>query len=390
MFFNLGHKKDAHQRWPHTVRLTSTFILEMDEGWTELETKEFKIMYKGYLDFKDLGQELEKLSSTSPIKETGNFLAFIVHHNEKVSVLQPEERTTPLFYQDEPDFFHMTNLSKKPEHFTLMRNEWLEITPEGRASIQSFHPCESPPLYEKSEDEVLQELNNYLNKKIRHFFKLQAGANFKLFHSRGADTSTLYAYILKNNFDVEIIQGEHKGPGVFYDNFKKYLNSTWNYQQIHHWSRPCILISGAHGDEMLLRTPLSATLLLSLVGARPLSLIKKRPKGYNSQYLMRKNNRPELKRAQRRGLVKRIFKSFDRNELYDELKFYMLDDYQHWHLGHTLTYTPFKDIHLLRILLQGPVHLWQKQFTDAYVNKKLIEMNSSELLNQMSSSKNQN
>jgi hypothetical protein len=36
------------------------------------------------------------------------------------------------------------------------------------------------------------------------------------------------------------------------------IKKYWGYRQIHHWQMPCVLASGAPGDEFMLRSPTTA------------------------------------------------------------------------------------------------------------------------------------
>jgi hypothetical protein len=388
MFFRLADKKDDNRKWPHSFQLTSRYLLETDEGWNIEQTSNGKIVYKGYQEFADLKEVLKNLNNKIPFKGPGNFLAFLVQNDETVYILHPEERTCPIYYSIFSQNIEVSNLNPQNYHNCLMRDEFMVIKSNSKLSIEPFLPCEASPIVKKSEEEVIHELNSYVDKKIIHFFKMYSGTDSWLYHSRGADTTTLYSYVLKNKLPINIIKSEHKEETPFYKEFKDELNLSWNYRQIHHWAKPSILLSGANGDETLLRNPLSGALLLSLAGINPLKLLKNNASKYNSRYLLLEKNKKMLRLGNQRGKIKRMFKKTDRDFFYDELKFYMLDDHQHWHLGNTLTYTPFKDIHLLRIFLQAPKETWEKQFTDAYLNKKIIEINAPELLSEMTAGKN--
>ena len=50
----------------------------------------------------------------------------------------------------------------------------------------------------------------------------------------------------------------------------------------------------------------------------------------------------------------------------------LLNDHQHWHLGNTLTYTPFKNIEIVKILLQCSVEDLLSQFLNGQLTKDLI------------------
>ena len=53
----------------------------------------------------------------------------------------------------------------------------------------------------------------------------------------------------------------------------------------------------------------------------------------------------------------------------------ILNDWQHWHLGNTLTWTPLRDLRIFKLLLQLPLESAIGQITDSVISKKLIERN---------------
>ena len=65
-----------------------------------------------------------------------------------------------------------------------------------------------------------------------------------------------------------------------------------------------------------------------------------------------------------------------------------MNDFQHWHLDETLTFTPFKDLDLVQLILKGSKDLIQKQAADAYINKELIKLTNVANLKLISNYKN--
>jgi hypothetical protein len=65
-----------------------------------------------------------------------------------------------------------------------------------------------------------------------------------------------------------------------------------------------------------------------------------------------------------------------------------VNDHQHWHLGNTTTWTPFKDIELTKLVLRlDPIDLLT-QIIDAKINKNIIERLWSPGLQLISTTKN--
>jgi hypothetical protein len=68
----------------------------------------------------------------------------------------------------------------------------------------------------------------------------------------------------------------------------------------------------------------------------------------------------------------------------------LINDHQHWHLGNTLTWTPFKDIEIAKILLQCPIEDLLPQFLDARLTKDLIIDYNPDIIDYLSKYKNHN
>jgi hypothetical protein len=54
----------------------------------------------------------------------------------------------------------------------------------------------------------------------------------------------------------------------------------------------------------------------------------------------------------------------------------LANDWQHWHLGNTLTWTPLRDLEIIKILLRMPLPHAINQIMDSEFSKCLIERNA--------------
>jgi hypothetical protein len=66
----------------------------------------------------------------------------------------------------------------------------------------------------------------------------------------------------------------------------------------------------------------------------------------------------------------------------------LVNDWQHWHLGHTLTWTPLRDLDIIKILLRLPVKDQLDQIFNSLVSCRLIEQNQPGLAAAVSDQKN--
>ena len=68
----------------------------------------------------------------------------------------------------------------------------------------------------------------------------------------------------------------------------------------------------------------------------------------------------------------------------------LANDYQHWHLGNTFTWTPYKDLEIIRLLLRCPIDQLIPQFLDGAISKTLIRKYNPDVLQFLSRYKNHN
>jgi hypothetical protein len=66
----------------------------------------------------------------------------------------------------------------------------------------------------------------------------------------------------------------------------------------------------------------------------------------------------------------------------------VINDWQHWHLGNTLTWTPLRDLEIFKLLLRLPTDLATAQIMNSDISQQLIEKNSPGLTALISDQKN--
>jgi hypothetical protein len=150
------------------------------------------------------------------------------------------------------------------------------------------------------------------------------------------------------------------------------IKKHWGYRQIHHWQMPCVLASGAPGDEFMLRSPTTANQYLLSHGTSIPEQLTQHPdclhRDYFSQYT-------DLFLSQQAGTTAELCNT-------------VVNDWQHWHLGNTLTWTPFRDLELFKLFLALPYDQALGQIINSSVSRKLIERNVPGLTQVLSDQKN--
>jgi hypothetical protein len=237
---------------------------------------------------------------------------------------------------------------------------------------------------EQSVGAVLDQVDQLLVQKIKTFFD-----NNKLpvnvFLSGGMDTMLLYSYIKRLGIAHTLVDFNHIDHDYFYLNNHDSLEKFWGYRQIHHWRESCILVSGAPGDEFTARSPTTANMLLRYHGVSIPELLQREWPAQSLHYTYFNNPK--------------YFKIWeDQTHLsYTSLEHVIsqcasinLNDWQHWHLGETLTYTPLRDIEIFKTIASLNKDDLIRQVMDSLIQKQLIEKNAPELLLGLSTQKNSN
>ena len=186
---------------------------------------------------------------------------------------------------------------------------------------------------------------------------------------------------------MEVVDYEHFEYDWFTNqNIESIQQSHWGYTQLHHWRKPCILLSGACGDEFLFRGPATTALWAAWHDIDIIDLVSKHDY-YHSRYFLRPENASIFKDAyQRREQIKQQYPT--ESDLHRQILNININDHQHWHLGTTLTWTPFKDLELTHLVLQMPMQDILDQVLDARINKLLIEYLDPDALELLSQYKN--
>lgn len=364
MFFSISKSIDT--TFPNQTRL-GDLLVNHDNGWTVKED----FLYKGFAE-----NGMLSLENSSQIKnfqnQKGTFCILYLDAN-KIKIITGNKQKFPIFVDYENHTLSNLYESETVAHngFTI-DNQVITVLSGGTLSFCDKNLCD---------EEILTKINQILETKI---CSMISDRPFKLFLTGGFDTLIIASYILKNKIPYELVNGEHAEM----DHFTCYhrnriLKSFWAYRTIQHWKTPEILLTGAHGDEMLLRDATQAFLFLKYHGEDLLSVIN------NNQHLYQSIHYSKKECIETYDALENI--TFDSEQ---DLKSWMLNtfarDYQHWHLGNTTFFTIFDDLDLLDLSLNFSYEKIRAQLLDGEVCRTLIEMNRPGLLKLLSNNKNHN
>jgi hypothetical protein len=341
MFFNIS--KEQNNEFPVHIEYAGLSI-DLDNGWTVNDG----CIYKGL---------------------PGNECTIICRDNA-IIIDTHERRTFPIFYNKDA----ISNIIRYDIEF--YKDEELHILENNVTLIKSREPRRFTHLL-LADSELVDYLYDYLDKKIKNF---NSALPIKFFPTGGVDTAVIISFMMKHKKPYELLTAEYKDMDYFTCHTRPRLGKFWAYQNIHHWRDPSILLSGTNGDEMMLRNPHDAYLIGKIHGENILETLKEAPNKYHSHYYLRKKHKHEYDEVDESNL------NLDqaRQQIIDRNYF----DYQHWHLGNTLTWTPLNDLKIINIMLNFSYAGIRNQLLDASISKQLIERNNPRLLKLVSASKN--
>jgi hypothetical protein len=375
MFFSIS--KQQQNNFTFNYNLGPLWI-NVDSGWKNYSDNRYFVLYKGYAENYCLETILDKVRESRLPFDLGNYcVLFFDKKTRQVLIRTDRYRSFPIYVKLGDT---VTNLQKL--HIT----KWSDniITVNHNITIEEYQfdiigKLESSII---DYDTILSSISELLHNKIEKFIK-NNHLPIKVFLSGGVDTLLVYSYLRSHTDKFELVKCSH----IDYDRFWL-LNDTdiqqnWGYQQIHHWTDPCILTSGAPGDEYFLRSPTTVDLYLKYRNLNILNLLDD-PEWRNClhrDYFMQEKHLKIFKNQT-------VNVSDTINQHHRDLCNKNVNDWQHWHLGNTLTWTPLRDLEIFKLMLRLPLNYAIAQILDSKLSKDLISLVNPDFVNLISDQKN--
>lgn len=374
MFFHIG--KTTQSNFPHNHQ-SKDFIISLDEGWTHFQDHLGNdVWYKGYLDDDILSRFAVNISSETIPSCSGNFCVIKIT-DQGVVLRSDRSRSWPLWYDPS---LGLTNLHDIGETIwvdcLVTLNQDLTLT---RSYYDAIGPISN---ITNSFETVVNEIDHILDKKILNFLSI-IDKPLRVFLSGGIDTALIFSYIKKHTSNYELILASHLDYDYFYLKNHSYLETLWGYTQIHHWLDDCYLASGSPGDEYTARSPITANILLRSHGTSIPELLQD-PKYVDClhySYFMQD----------------KYLKMWD-NQTGDPVRpldeavriccNYNINDWQHWHLGRTLTWTPLRELDVFKLVASLGLDDLKDQVMNSVLQIELIKRNDPKILTYLSEQKN--
>lgn len=343
MFFQISKQFDPRF---HHHRQVGKFRISLDRGWQILEINNKTVLFKGYCESMSMQEVAMQMCKDALPKFRGNFCVLVID-DRHVTVTHDVDRAFPIYINEDG----VTNL-----HATKLREQcWascqLTVDDELDYVLTQVQPTPCVPTPNLDTQGATDILFDIFASKTQGLLAHNQGP-IRSYLSGGLDTLTAFAFLYNQAPQrLEIIDYEHFEYDTFVVQVREELNKFWSYSRIalHHWIDPCIFATGGCGDEFSFRGPSTVATWAAWHDINLLQLMQDRKTSYHYYYYTVKN----------RDIFEKIWS--DRKNLqsryrdYQDLSWHLLDvlrnDHQHWHLGNTLTWTPFKDIRIIETLL---------------------------------------
>lgn len=367
MFFTLAKSKD--NRLPNHVILGSWWF-SYDNGW--VHNAENGTWTKGY---------------NQDSIDHGNYTQLYYEANGTIRITHDKYRGYPLWWNESSE--RLTNFLGTGQK--IYSDERVHLRKDG-IEIFKQDVIESVPDSTLEFDTVLSRVAENLIAKASHLREYLGNPKLpkKLFVSGGIDTVTLHSLAEAMTLSYDLVDYEHFEYDAFTNqNMEALKKAHWGYTQIHHWKFTTLFMTGACGDEFLMRGPNTASMWAAWHDINIMELLEKDKTSYHYHYYNKPGNAQVFKSAweQREQLREKYPTKQDLNRQILNIN---ANDYQHWHLGYTITWTPFKDLELTKLMLQLPEEKLVGQILDADFSKHLIEGFNPESMRLLSRFKNRN
>ena len=326
--------------------------VDTDNGWESQDINGQLFIYKGYTDQGTLDQQLTSADHLT----LGNFCIIVVDRAlKKIRIVADRYRSFPIYFENG----HQVN-NLVPLAATVWTDSILELDFELTATEHKVDVIGTLDSTEISYESALDQIHKILVDKTQQFLNSNT-LPLKVYLSGGVDTLLVYSYLVNAGAVFELVDYDHIEHDYFWRENDHLIKQNWGYKQLHHWREPCVLASGTPGDEFMLRSPTTANMYLSRHNTSIPQLLEQRPDCLHYSYFRKYMD---------------LFEQQNKQDTSDwAICNILLNDWQHWHLGNTLTWTPLRDLEIIKILLRLPVPHAINQIMDSEFSRCLIERN---------------
>ncbi len=370
MFFSIGHT--PLENYPCHWQMGS-FSVSTDQGWHYKNQGTAKILYKGYADSNTIENLLEQISDQSCPILTGNFCALVLI-NDTIQIQTDRYRSFPIYIGHGVNNLVPTDRTAWTDSLVTVFSDLSVV--ENKFDV--IGPIDTSGI---SASDATASILEIVDRKASAFLAHNQ-LPIRSFLTGGVDSMLVYSFLRKHSDKFELIKYSHVDYDYFWLKNSYNIKKFWAYNQIHHWTDSCVLTSGTPGDEFMLRSPVTADLFLKYHGIKIAELLKD-PKWNNSlhrDYFSKDTNLSVFNTQSAPDCTI--------EELHWKLCNTVVNDWQHWHIGNTLTWTPLRDLDILKIIMRMPMDEIVGQVMNSSFSIGLIEHNCPGLSSALSDRKN--
>lgn len=366
MFFDINSR--AVPNFPCCYAMGDLFV-NTDSGWQQRQIDHYDIVYKGYLDRGRLDSALEDIILDLEPSHTGNFCAIVYDRRLRIFGIKSDRwRSFPIYLDPHRGINNLVPCD---------RTAWTDsvISFDSAFEIQEhkFDVIGDTAVVPSDAKSIRQHLLDRTQRFYDHNL-----LPIKIFLSGGVDTMLVYSCVLALGLPHQVVWATHVDHDHFWLHNHRDIQQHWGYRQIHHWIEPTMLASGAPGDEFMLRSPSTANFWLLHQNTSVLQELN--PGDLHWSYFNQSKHLELF--AQQQHTFQPV------TDVKWHLLNTVLNDWQHWHLGNTLTWTPLRDLDLAKMMLcLDPGQIIQ-QICSSKVSIDIIELNQPGLSAGISDQKN--
>ena len=364
MFFNIsdrftpGFQPHRHDEW----------VVNLDTGWQSISHQGSQIYYKGYSESADMKSIAISMAENPVPRYKGNFAVIIVEESQ-ITITNDVDRAFPIYMGND----YVSNIVDDNHHNRVWTSSICRISKNWENIIDKCNLIDVPDIKQTlSVEQAADELKSLLIKKTNAFLKYNNVNEINFFITGGLDVLSCLSLFRDHVDKIKIIDHEYFHYDTFTRKNRERLKKYWGYRtnSIHHWLEESWLASGSGGDEYGMRGPLTVGLWTAWHDINLLEVIKDYPFSYHYHYYINNCKKLFEKLWSQRFEIREKFPNYQ--DFCVDLINNLSNDYQHWHLGRTLTWTPLRDSEVLKIYLRLRPEEMLKQMLDGAVSKEMI------------------
>lgn len=378
VFFSIS-KESFDERFTKFKKVNDVYV-SLDPGWTHKIRDNYEVFFKGYCDDSDIETIISDAINNPCTTHHGSYCLILIVNNEvivshsytrpfylwvynintdkyKITNLPYEQYSTqyPFIVWENENYLY-TKLAKKSENQTYVHSHQILKISDTDASFFEYNPYTIDEIDNKiSLQECVDYIHEILKDKATQFGSLIESKQVKMYLSGGLDTMLVYSYIKEHVKQDNFEFGEHFERDEFVDKNLAYLNNTFTHYQsiyLHYWNTPTVFATGGGGEEFLFKEFYATALWSAWKGIDFIKLLQSKKDNFYRKYYYQRPGAQKVFNALllQQDKIREMFPTY--HSLCQYIIKLKLNEFQHWHLSNTLTWTPLNDVRITKLILR--------------------------------------